>query len=79
MSHPLAYESRTRRFSDASPMVLWETLVLHSEPRVLGDGPRANILFESNEIDLPSETAISLGFIASELITNDVKHSYPAR
>lgn len=37
LSHPLAYESRTRRFSDASLKVLWETLVLHSEPRVLGE------------------------------------------
>src|SRR5579863_4157142 len=39
-----------------------------------GDGPPLNILFEGIEIEIPSKTAISLGFIASELITNAIKH-----
>jgi two-component sensor histidine kinase len=41
----------------------------------LGDAARLNILVEGCEIDIPSATAISLGFIANELITNAVKHS----
>ena len=36
--------------------------------------PRFNILVEGCEIVIPSAPAISLGFIASELITNAVKH-----
>jgi len=36
--------------------------------------PRLNILVEGSEIVIPSGTAISLGFIANELITNAVKH-----
>ncbi len=36
--------------------------------------PRLDILVEGCEIDIPSATAISLGFIANELITNAVKH-----
>jgi two-component sensor histidine kinase len=39
-----------------------------------GDGPRLNILFEGGEIEIASKTAVSLGFIASELITNAIKH-----
>jgi integrase len=37
LCHPLAYKSRTRRFSDASLKLLWDTLVLHSEPRAPGE------------------------------------------
>jgi two-component system, sensor histidine kinase PdtaS len=36
--------------------------------------PRLNILVEGCEIVIPTATAISLGFIANELITNAVKH-----
>lgn len=38
------------------------------------DTPQLDILVEGCEIDIPGATAISLGFIASELITNAVKH-----
>jgi len=38
------------------------------------DAPQPDILVEGCEIDVPGATAISLGFIASELITNAVKH-----
>lgn len=38
------------------------------------DGPALNILIEGSEIEIPSRTAISLGFIASELIINAIKH-----
>lgn len=36
--------------------------------------PRLNVLVEGCEIVIPSATAISLGFIANELITNAIKH-----
>jgi two-component sensor histidine kinase len=39
-----------------------------------GDVTQLDILVEGCEIDVPSATAISLGFIVSELITNAVKH-----
>lgn len=39
-----------------------------------GEVPRLNILFEGGEIEIPGTTAISLGFIACELITNAIKH-----
>ena len=39
-----------------------------------GETPRLNILVEGCEIVIPTATAISLGFIANELITNAVKH-----
>jgi len=35
---------------------------------------RLEILVEGDEINIPSATAISLGFIANELITNAIKH-----
>ncbi len=40
----------------------------------IGGAPRLEILFEGGEIEVPSRTAISLGFIACELITNAIKH-----
>ena len=36
--------------------------------------PRLNVLVEGCEIVIPTATAVSLGFIANELITNAVKH-----
>lgn len=39
-----------------------------------GEAPRLEILFEGGEIEVPSRTAISLGFIVCELITNAIKH-----
>jgi two-component sensor histidine kinase len=39
-----------------------------------GGAPQLDILVEGCEIDVPGATAVSLGFIASELITNAVKH-----
>jgi len=39
-----------------------------------GGAPQLDILVEGCEIDIPGATAISLGFIVSELITNAVKH-----
>jgi two-component sensor histidine kinase len=35
---------------------------------------RARIIVEGSELNLPAATAIPLGFIASELITNAAKH-----
>jgi len=40
----------------------------------IAETPRLNILVEGGEIVVPSGIAISLGFIANELITNAVKH-----
>jgi two-component sensor histidine kinase len=39
-----------------------------------GNTPRLEILVEGCEINIPSATATSLGFIANELITNAIKH-----
>lgn len=37
LSHPLSWNSRERRFSDASLKVLWDILVLHSKPILPGE------------------------------------------
>jgi integrase len=42
LCHPLAYQSRTRRFSDVALRLLWGTLVLHSEPRTPGEANSAD-------------------------------------
>jgi len=39
-----------------------------------GDAPQLDILVEGCEIEIPTATATSLGFIANELLTNAVKH-----
>ena len=46
----------------------------YSGPSDFDETPRLNILVEGCEIVIPTATAISLGFIANELITNAVKH-----
>ena len=37
LSHPLAWKPRERRFTDRALKILWDTLVLNSEPRMPGD------------------------------------------
>ncbi len=36
------------------------------------------LLCESDEIQLPAEKAVTLGFVISELVTNSAKYAYPA-
>ena len=38
------------------------------------EAPRLGILIEGGEIEVPNRTAMSLGFIVCELITNAIKH-----
>lgn len=42
---------------------------------VSGDTPERSISIKGTELNIPSATAIPLGFIASELITNSIKYA----